>query len=190
MSDEKFRGLKAVLKNGVLWGLLCGALGGGLVGLYALIFAGPGVESLPERIGEALFAGVGMGVRFALAGAVIGTLFASLLRFGFGGRRVAELNIWRFALLGAAVGGVGIPLFYQLMNVLTDGHMISWGLVTDDSIWASIFGAGAAAGTIWMARRATVASGEGDQHRLGEPTPLGAEAQLREGAGVKGRSSE
>ena len=166
MSDERFRTAKAVLKNAILWGALCGALGGGLVTLYVLFVPGPGVESLPERIGMALFAGFSMGVRFGLAGVVIGTFFAFALRFAFRGGRLASINPLKFTALGAIVGAVGIPLFYQAMNLLTDGHIIAWSLVTDDAVWASIFGAGAAAGSVWMARRAAALPSESAQEAL------------------------
>ena len=58
------------------------------------------------------------------------------------------------ARLGAVVGGVGVPLFLQSMNVLTGDGPIAWGLVTDDAIWAMLFGGVAAAGSILLARRA------------------------------------
>jgi hypothetical protein len=180
MSHERFRTAKAVLKNAILWGALCGGLGGGLVTLWVLFVPGPGVESLPERLGEALFAGIAMGTRFGLAGAIMGTLFALAVRFAFRGGRLAQINPLKFAALGAVVGGVGIPLVYQLLNVLSDGHTIAWNLVLDDSVWASVFGAGAAAGSVWMARRAAALSGGSAPEELGEGEPLDAASAIRE----------
>jgi MFS family permease len=178
MSNDRFRGLKAVFKNAVLWGALCGALGGGLVTLYVLFVPGPGVESLPERIGGALLAGVAMGLRFGLAGAIMGILFATAIRLGFRGRRVADLSIGRSALVGAVVGGVGIPVVYQLLNILSGGA-IPWSLLFDDIGWSATFGAAAAAGTIWMARRTAAVSGESDPSRLDAPAPFEDPALLR-----------
>jgi len=40
------------------------------------------------------------------------------------------------------------------MNVLSGDGPVAWGLVTDDAVWASVFGAAAAAGSIFLARRA------------------------------------
>ena len=40
------------------------------------------------------------------------------------------------------------------MNVLSGDGPVAWGLVTDDAIWATVFGAAAAAGSILLARRA------------------------------------
>ena len=172
MSDDRTSFLRAVAKNALLFGTLCGTGFGALVTLWVLFVPGPGVESLPERVGGALLAGVSMGVRFALAGAAIGTFFALAVRFAFRGRRLSDLSIWKFALLGAVVGGVGIPLFYQALNVLSDGHMIAWNLVTDDSIWASIFGAGAAAGSIFLVRRAAALPREKTDDELRSPDAL------------------
>jgi hypothetical protein len=40
------------------------------------------------------------------------------------------------------------------MNLLSGDGPVAWGLVTDDAIWATAFGAAAAAGSILLARRA------------------------------------
>ncbi|HWA40601.1 MAG TPA: hypothetical protein VG712_03260 [Gemmatimonadales bacterium] len=180
MSTDRFRGLKAVLKNALLWGATLGVTGGGLVGLYVLIVARPGVESLPERIGEALFAAVAMGVRFAVAGAIMGTLFASVIRFGFRGRRVADLSIGRSALVGALVGGIGIPLVYQFLNILSGDGPVAWKYLFDDIPWAATFGAGAAAATIWMARRAAAVGAGDEAAQLRAPDAFDASPTIRE----------
>jgi hypothetical protein len=143
-----------VLRNALTWAAAWALAGGAIVGVLSLFDPNPAIESLPERVGMALFAAVAWGVRFGLAGAVIGTAFAVVVRLGFRGRRLADIDPVRFALLGAVVGGVGVPLYLQLMNVLTGGHLIAWGLVTDDAVWATLFGAVAAGGSILVARRA------------------------------------
>src|SRR5690348_15512369 len=157
---EFFRTLKAILKTALTWGLALGALSSVLIGGYVLFVPGPGVESLPERIGEALFAGVAMGTRFALAGAIMGTLFATTVRFSFRGKRVAELSPGKFALIGAVVGGVGIPLIYQFLNILSGDGPVAWKYLFDDIPWAATVGAVGAAGTVWMARRAATLPAE------------------------------
>ena len=154
MTDDRRRTLRAILRTAMLWSAAWAVAGGGIVAILTLFNAGPGVESLPERLGVAVFAGVAWGVRFGLAGAVIGALFSSVIRLGYRGRRLADINPVRFALLGAVVGGVGVPLYLQTMNVLTDGRPIAWNLVTDDAVWATVFGAAVAAGSILLARRA------------------------------------
>ena len=60
----------------------------------------------------------------------------------------------RFAILGAVIGGAGVPLFLQTMNVLSGDGLIAWHLVLDDAVWAAPFGAAAAAASILLARRA------------------------------------
>lgn len=154
MADNRFRHLRAVVRNAVMWGAAWAVAGGAIVAALTLFDPRPGIESLPERLGVAMISGIGWGIRFGVSGAVIGTVFASVIRFGYQGRRLADINPVRFTLLGAVVGGVGVPLFLQLMNVLTGGNMIAWELVTDDAVWATVFGAVVAAGTILLARRA------------------------------------
>lgn len=68
------------------------------------------------------------------AGAVVGTVLSVVIRLGYRGRRLGDIDPLRFGMLGAVVGGVGVPLYLQTMNVL--------------------FGAAAAAGSILLARRA------------------------------------
>ena len=182
MSADRFRTFKAVLKTALTFGVGLALVSGALISLYAFIVPGPGVESLPERIGNALFTGIGMGVRFGIAGAAIGTFFAVALRLAYQGRRLAEVSLARAALLGAAVGGIGIPLFYQFLNLISNGHTIPWNLVLDDSIWASIVGATAAAGSIWVARRAAALPGETEQGSLGAGEPYAKPEQMRDQA--------
>lgn len=154
MTDNRFRHLRAVLRNAVTWGAAWAAAGGALVTAISLFDPSPGIESLVERLGMAIVSGIAWGVRFGIAGAVIGTVFSSVIRFGYRGRRLADINPVRFAMLGAVVGGVGVPLYLQTMNVLSGDGPVAWGLVSDDALWATVFGAAAAAGSILLARRA------------------------------------
>jgi hypothetical protein len=174
MSDNRFPRLRAVLRNAVTWGAAWAVAGGALVTVLGLFAPGPGIESLPERIGLSLLGGVAWGVRFGIAGAVIGTAFAAAIRFSYRGRRLADINPLRFAALGAVVGGVGVPLYLQSMNVLFGDGPIAWGLVSDDAVWATVFGAAAAAGSILLARRADALARGSRRDQLGRVDELGA----------------
>ncbi len=154
MMDDRFRHLRAVLRNAVTWGAAWAVVGGALITALRLVDPAPGVESLVERLGMAIVSGMAWGIRFGIAGAVIGTVFSGVIRLSYRGRRLADINPVRFALLGAVVGGVGVPLFLQMMNVLSGDGLVAWGLVLDDARWATVFGAAVAAGTILLARRA------------------------------------
>ncbi|HET7603112.1 MAG TPA: hypothetical protein VFK36_08860 [Gemmatimonadales bacterium] len=153
MAGNVSRPWRAIARNALTWGAAWAVAGGAIVAAFALFDPRPGIESLPERLGMALFAAVSWGVRFGIIGAVIGTAFAAVIRLGYQGRRLADINPLRFTLLGALIGGVGVPLFLQMMNVLSGGGPIAWGLVTDDAKWATLFGAAVAGGTILLARR-------------------------------------
>lgn len=155
MTGDKLRALRAILRNALTWGAAWAVAGGAIVAALALFDPRPGIESLPERLGMALFAAASWGIRFGIIGAVIGTAFAAVIRFGYQGRQLADINPLRFTLLGALIGGAGVPLFLQMMNVISGGSPIAWGLVTDDAIWSSVFGAVVAGGTIMLARRAS-----------------------------------
>jgi MFS family permease len=154
MSDSRFPPRRAVLRNAMAWGIAWSAAAGAIVAAIARFDASPGIESLPERLGMALLSGIAWGVRFGVVGAAMGAVFAVVVRLGYRGRRLADIDPLRFALLGALVGGAGVPLFLQAMNVLSGDGPLAWRLVGDDAGWAAVFGAVAAAGSILLARRA------------------------------------
>ena len=167
MTDDRFRHLRAALRNAVTWGAAWAVAGGALVATLGLFQPDARIESLAERIGLAVGAAIVWGVRFGIIGGVIGAVFAGAVRLRYRGRRLADISVPRFGALGALVGGVGVPLYLQAMNVLTGDGPIAWGLVMDDAVWATAFGAAAAAGSILLARRAdALPHGEG-------PGPLG-----------------
>ena len=152
MTEDKRLFLGALIRNATTWAVAWGLAGGAVVAAIGLFDPNPGIESLPERVGLAVFSGIAWGVRFGIAGAVIGAAFATAVRIGYRGRSLADLSPVRFALIGAVTGGVGVPLYLQAMNVLSGGP-IRWALVADDAVWASVFGAAAAGGSILIARR-------------------------------------
>ena len=175
MSAHRFPPLRAVLRNALTWGAAWALAGGAIVSAVALFDPNPAIESLPERVGMALFTGVAWGVRFGIVGAVVGSLFSVVIRLRYRGRRLAEISPTPFALLGAVVGGVGVPLFLQTMNVLSGDGPVAWRLVADDGVWAAGFGAVAAAGSILIARRADSRGPGGDElGRADDPDALPA----------------
>src|SRR6476659_1161137 len=71
-TDDRSRTLRAIFRTAALWSAAWGLAGGGIMAALVVIDPGPGVESLPERLGLAVFAAASWGVRFALAGSAIG----------------------------------------------------------------------------------------------------------------------
>ena len=172
---------RAVLRTALTWGVAWAVAGGTLIGAITLFDPTPGIDSIPGRLGIAVLSGAMWGVRFGMIGAVMGTVFSSLIRLGYRGKRLADISPARFGLLGAVVGGVGVPLFLQTMNVLSGDAPIAWGLVTDDGLWASVFGGAAAAGSILLARRADASSdlaGPDQLDHTEDPATLPAGEQL------------
>jgi MFS family permease len=180
MPDDPFRTIKAVLRTAFAWGFVLGAISSVLITALAFIVPGPGVESLPERIGEALFAGVAMGVRFAMAGVFLGTLFALVLRLSFRGKRVAELHPGKFALIGGVASAVVMPLFYQFLNILSGDGPVAWNLLYDDIPFFAVAGAAGAALTVWIARRGSKLSAEDQLAALEEGDAFDASTGVRE----------
>ena len=176
MTDDRSRTMQAILRTAMIWAAAWAVAGGAIMAVLSLLNPAPEVGSLAGRAGAALLAAVGWGVRFGLAGAVIGSLFSGVIRLGYQGRRLADIDPVRFGLLGAVVGGVGVPLYLEAMNVLTGGHLIALNLVTDDAVWATVFGAAVAAGSILLARRAEVLPAGADRQQIGHGHDLSAPA--------------
>ena len=176
MSDDRNRVLRAVLRNALTWGAAWAVAGGGIIGLLGLFNPNPAIESLPERVGLAVFYGAAWGVRFGIAGAVIGTLFAFAIRLGYRGRRLADIDPLGFTALGAVVGGAGVPLYLQAMNLVTGGTPLAWSLVSSDAVFGVVFGASAAGGAILLARRADALPGGSRAGLLGGDDDAGREA--------------
>ena len=182
MTHDRFRRLRAVLRTAVTWGGAWALAGGALATIVGLFEPNAGIESLAERLGLSMLGGIMWGIRFGLAGAVIGTVFSSVVRARYSGRRLSDIDPVRFSMLGAMVGGVGVPLYLQAMNVLSGGGPIAWGLVLDDAPLAALLGAAAAAGSILLARRADALPHGTRPDPLGNATPPLAlpEAEQRE----------
>jgi hypothetical protein len=56
------------------------------------------------------------------------------------------------------VTGVFVPLFLQLMNLISGDGLVPWHLVLDDGVWGAVFGGVVAAGSLKLAQRADAIS--------------------------------
>lgn len=172
MTNEPALPIRATLRNALTWAAAWAVAGGTITGIVGLFDPNPGIESLPERIGLALFGAVGWGVRFGIAGAVIGTLFSTAIRLTYRGRRLRDIDPVRFALLGAVVGGAGVPLYLQMMNLISGGAPLAWNLVSTDAVIGAVLGGAFAGGSIVLARRGTGAGPGSEPDRLDDAAPL------------------
>jgi hypothetical protein len=141
-----FRRLRGAIGNALLWGAGFAAFGAAT--LVVLYLAGV-VHGRFSWLGL-----LGMAVKFGVWGVVAGGAFASVVRLLYRGRRVASISWVRFGVIGGLVTGAFVPLFMQLMNLLSGDGMVAWRLVLDDAVWAAVFGAVAAGGSMWLAQRA------------------------------------
>lgn len=134
--------IRATIGVGLTWAVGWG-LGGGLMWLITTA-AEYGLESLDI----ALY----MGRMYAAVGLVGGVTFSILLRFAEGRRRFDELRISRFATWGA-LGGLLIGAGYAgLLVALYGGPFEAW--IGRYLAITTLFGAGSAAGSLAIARRA------------------------------------
>lgn len=152
--DTKFRRLRGAFRTALVWGAAWAGAGFAIFSVLHL------TGIIPDRV--PWVQGVGLAARFGLVGFVSGGAFSSIVRLLYHGRRLRDINWVRFGLAGGIVTAVFVPLFLQAMNLLSDGRMVPWRLVLDDSIWTGILGAVAAGGSLKLAQRGErLSAGEG-----------------------------
>jgi len=156
------RRLRAALRNALLWGL-----GWSAAGLTMLLILGA-LGRLPDA--TAWLEGLGIVIRLGIWGVFSGIAFAGLMRLLYHGRRLSDISWVRFGLLGGIATGVFVPLFMQVLNVLSGDGPVAWHLVTDDAVWATVAGALAAGGSLRLAQRAQALSAPGQPDQL-DPGP-------------------
>jgi hypothetical protein len=140
------RRFRALARTALLWSVGWGAAA--VVVLHVMRLAG----EVPASIGFLDI--IGMSVKVAIWGGIVGSLFSAAIGLAFRGRRVADLRVSRFALLGAAAGGIGIPALLTLFNWIGGEPAVPWALLQDDAVLGTVFGGALAAGTLWVAQRA------------------------------------
>ena len=159
------RRFRALARTALFWSVGWGAAA--VILLHVMRVAG----EVPTSIGFLDI--IGMSVKVAFWGGIVGSLFSAAIGLAFRGRRVADLRISRFTLLGAAAGGVGIPALLTLFNWIGGEPTVPWALLQDDAVLGTVFGGALAAGSLWMAQRAErrTTAGEATPSLRPEATP-------------------
>lgn len=159
------RTLRGLAGNAVVWGLGWGAAA--LAVLTGRLLLG----LAPEGIG--FLDGVGMAIRIGVMGGIASVVFAGVMRLFYRGRRLRDLSVARFTLVGGVVTGLFVPLFMETMSVLSGGGLVPWSLVRGDILFSTLFGAAAAGGSLWLAQRAEgLGAGEEEPDLLDSGNPL------------------
>lgn len=145
-ADSIFTRLRAALGNAVVWGAGWAALG--LAAFAALKVTG----NLPASV--IWLDGLLIAARFGFMGGIVGGAFSAFVGLLYRGRRLAEISAVRFGIGGGMLAGVFVPAFLQTMNLLSGDGFVPMGLVLDDIPYAAVFGAIAAGGSLYLAKRA------------------------------------
>ena len=118
MTGGNSRALRAILRNALTWGAAWAVAGGALVAAFTLFDPPPGIGSLPERLGLALFAAASWGVsRLAAPISSFGPYF-DLHQSGFCASAAFDRPRARTA---KAVRGPILTLFTKRLRRLCDG---------------------------------------------------------------------
>ena len=158
MSHDTFRRLRAALRNALLWGLGWSAAGLGVLLLLGVL------GRLPDA--NAWLEGLGIVVKLGIWGVFAGIAFAGVMRLLYHGRRLSDINWVKFGILGGIATGIFVPLFMQVLNIISGDGPVAWHLVTDDAVWATAAGALAAGGSLKLAQRAQALSAAASQHEF------------------------
>ena len=146
MSEEgRFKRLKAIFKNAVVWGVSWGALG---TVVSALIRLSDGISP-----GFALLDGIGMGIRIGFMGGLAGAVFSAFISLAYRGRNLSDISAAKFGLGGAIFAGAFVPVFMQTMNLLSGSGFVPFDLINTDILYSALFGGATAAGTMWLAKK-------------------------------------
>ncbi len=149
--NGSMRALRGALGNAIIWGAGFGAIGFAVIALLQL------VNVLPGRLIDAL----GMAIRIGIMGGIASFAFAGVIRLLYRRKRVSDISVARFALIGAIVTGLFVPLFMQLTNILSGSDLAPWRDIDSDVIGAFLVGGAIAAASLHIAQRAS-ASAEAD----------------------------
>lgn len=145
-ADNIIKRLRGAAGTAVVWGAGWAALG--LAAFAALKVTG----NLPDSarwIDSLLIA-----ARFGFIGGIVGGAFSAFVGILHRGRRLSDLRAVRFGLGGGIMAGLFVPVFLQTMNLLSGDGLVPMELVLDDGMWAALFGAVAAGGSLMLAQRA------------------------------------
>lgn len=144
-ADGKFRRLKAIFGNAVVFGIGWGVTG------FLLWLVLREVGAVPRM---SIIDGVGMSIRVGGMGFITGAAFPSIMRIAYGGKRLSEISWLRFGLVGAVITGLFVPTLMQTMNVLSGDGMVPFNLIRTDIVLAALLGGIAAALSLRLAQYA------------------------------------
>lgn len=137
---RRMRAIRGAIGIGVSW-----ALGWAAVGAVIGFITGTALGSIPLQVISVRYA-----VLFAVMGFVGGALFSMVLRTAERPRSFEELSLPRFTLWGA-LGGLALGSLATLLGILGAGFSLLGGVMIGGS---GLLGAGSAAGSLALARRA------------------------------------
>ena len=139
------RHARGILFHGLAWSAAFATLSALFLGA---LFLGGDLPEASSKGGPA-----GLVARFAIWGFLCGVFFASAAALAYRRRPLPDGGTVRFAIVGGLASAAFVPLFMQLLNVLSGGGLVPWRLVLDDAVWAAILGAAGAVLYLGLARK-------------------------------------
>ena len=159
--ENMIRRLGGAVRNAIVWGVAWF----GLAFVTILLLRTIGVV-VPARV-TALDA-LGMAIKFGVMGGITGGAFSLFISLFYRGRRLSQINWFRFAVGGAVVAGIFVPSFLVLANVLTGGPVPPFDALRGDIIFSALVGGIAAGASMVLAQRGqSLPRGRREQERLG-----------------------
>ena len=153
-----FRRLRGALGNALVWG----------VGWSAAAFVVMAVMGVAGML-PATFSWIGaleLAAKFGIFGGIAGAAFSSVIRILYHGHHLRDIGWVRFGIIGGIATGVFVPLFMQLMNLLSGDGLVAWKLVLDDAVLTAVFGGAVAGISLKLAQLGDVLPSGENQDRI------------------------
>jgi hypothetical protein len=145
-NDGIIRRLRGALGTALVWGASWSATA---LAVFAVLKLGGVFPASASWLGALVIA-----AKFGIIGGIAGGAFSGFVGLAYRGRRLSEISALRFGFRGGMVAAVFVPAFLQAMNLLSGDGLVPMGLVLDDGVWAALFGAVAAGGSLKLAQHA------------------------------------
>src|SRR3982751_2920347 len=118
LGGRMFRRMRAALRNALVWGAGWSGFALAIFTVLRLVGVVPASATWVQ--------GLGLAARFGFVGAVSGAAFSTIVGLAYRGRRLRDINWIRFGIAGAVATGVFVPLFLQLMNLISGDGLVPW----------------------------------------------------------------
>src|SRR4029079_19160358 len=131
LPEKSFRRLRGAIRNALVWGVCWSALS---IPMYAILRIIGMVSDTMSWLNI-----IPLAVRFGVVGTIAGAAFSVAISVFYRGRQLSQISWVRFGIAAGVVTALFIPVFLQMMNVLSGSGLAPWGDILDDVPTTGLF---------------------------------------------------